>query len=83
VLAFGGVFPTNGSAQGRSFSVQGGETRPVVNPTYYVGAARAAYTVAQSHREVLDGVYCYCYCDQPPFYHKSLLSCFVDNHAST
>ncbi len=66
----------------RSFLVKGGETRPVLDPANFTGMARAAYAAAKSYPEVMDQVYCYCRCDQPPFYHKSLLSCFTENHAA-
>ena len=69
-----------GSKKGKSFSVQGGETRPVLNPSFFKGMANAAYAAAKKYPEVMDQVYCYCTCDEPPFNHKSLLSCFTDNH---
>ena len=69
-----------GNKRGKSFSVQGGETRPVLNPSLFEGMARAAYAAAKKYPEVMDQLYCYCTCDEPPFNHKSLLSCFTDNH---
>jgi hypothetical protein len=84
VLIVSGNFPF-GSAdekRGRSFSVQGGETRPTLSPSLFMGKTMAAYAVAKKYPEILDQVYCYCYCDDPPFNHKSLLSCFVDRHAA-
>ncbi len=44
--------------------------------------AREAYAAAATHRDVLDRVFCYCYCERPPFLHKSLLSCFTDRHGA-
>lgn len=73
-------FIGTGGKKGKSFSVQGGETRPVLNPSLFKGMAREAYAAAEKYPEVMDQVYCYCKCDEPPFNHKSLLSCFVDNH---
>jgi len=73
-------FTGAGSKVGKSFSVQGGETRPVLDPSLFTGMARAAYAAAKEYPEVLDQVFCYCTCDEPPFNHKSLLSCFTDNH---
>ena len=68
--------------KGKSFSVQGGETRPVLDASQFQGYARAAYAAAARYPEVLDQVYCYCECDRPPTYHKSLLSCFTDRHGA-
>lgn len=67
--------------KGKSFYV-GGETRPVLDPSMFTGMTREAYAVAKKYPKVMDEVYCYCYCDQPPFNHKSLLSCFVDEHGA-
>ncbi len=69
-----------GSKKGKSFSVQGGETRPVLNPSLFRGMASTAYAAAKKYPEVMDQVFCYCTCDEPPVNHKSLLSCFTDNH---
>ena len=66
--------------KGKSFYVQGGETRPVLDPYLFTGLAKSAYTAAKEYPKVLDRVYCYCGCDQPPVNHKSLLSCFTDRH---
>jgi hypothetical protein len=73
-------FIGTGSTKGKSFSVQGGETRPVLDPSLFSGMARTAYAAAKKYPEVMDQVFCYCTCDEPPFHHKSLLSCFTDNH---
>jgi len=84
VFAFWGRIPftsTEGK-KSKSFSVQGGETRPVLDPSLFAGKPRAAYAAAKQYPEVLDQVFCYCTCDEPPFNHKSLLSCFVDNHGA-
>jgi len=75
-----GHIPFIGSKKGKSFSVRGGETRPVLDPSLFTGMARAAYAAAKEYPEVMDQVFCYCKCDEPPFEHKSLLSCFTDNH---
>ncbi len=68
--------------KGKSFYVKGGETRPVLDPSLFYGMTRSAYAAAEKYSKVMDQVYCYCYCDEPPFYHKSLLSCFVDRHGA-
>lgn len=66
--------------KGKSFMVKGGETRQVLNPLWFEGQARAAYGAAKKYPKVMDQVYCYCECDNPPFNHKSLLSCFAEDH---
>ena len=58
------------------------ETRPTLSPALFVGRAAEAYRVAKKIPEVLDHLYCYCRCAEN-FGHKSLLSCYVDKHAST
>jgi hypothetical protein len=58
------------------------ETRPTLPPTMFNGNVREAYAIARDIPEVLDKLYCYCRCREN-FGHKNLLSCYVDNHAST
>jgi hypothetical protein len=58
------------------------ETRPTLSPALFVGRVAAAYRIAKEIPEVLDQLYCYCRCAEN-FGHKSLLSCYVDRHAST
>ncbi len=84
ILLASGNFPFSSSSEnkGKSFYVKGGETRPVLSPSLFTGMARKAYIAANKYRGIMDKVYCYCYCEDPPFSHKSLLSCFVDEHAS-
>ena len=53
-------------------------TRP---PSEFVGKARAAYKAAKEIPRTLAQLPCYCECDQA-FGHKSLHTCFVDDHAS-
>jgi hypothetical protein len=62
-------------------SLRGGETRETLNPEYFVGATRAAYQIAKEIPGVLDSLYCYCECKKN-FGHKSLLSCYVDDHGA-
>ncbi|MBI3992312.1 MAG: hypothetical protein HY342_03490 [Candidatus Lambdaproteobacteria bacterium] len=82
VLGWNQFFP--GSGQGKSFHVMGGEMKPVLNPFQFRDQhAATAYMLAAQNRDVLDQVYCYCGCDAPPFYHRSLLSCFTDTHGSS
>jgi hypothetical protein len=61
-------------------SFRGGETRPTLSPAYFTGKAAKAYMAAREIPEVLDSLYCYCDCEKN-FGHKSLLSCYVDQHA--
>ncbi len=67
---------------GKSFNLKGKETRPLLDPAMFTGQTRMAYTAAHKYAEYLNEVYCYCYCDEPPFHHKSLLSCFTDKHGA-
>jgi hypothetical protein len=73
-------FLSIGSKKGKSFYVRGGETRPVLSPSLFVGMASDAYAAAKQYPKVMDQLFCYCKCDEPPTYHKSLLSCFTDKH---
>jgi hypothetical protein len=61
--------------------LKGGETKPVLSSTRFVGKTAAAYRVASKKPDLLDHMYCYCYCSRS-IGHKSLLSCFTDNHAA-
>ena len=58
------------------------ETRQTLSPEGFQGRVKKAYEIARAIPEVLDRLYCYCRC-RVNFGHKNLLSCFVDNHAST
>jgi len=86
-LIFVGV--TAGGAQ-KSLSVQKdeslrkGETRATLDPNMFNDPqVREAYRIAKEIPWVLDSIYCYCMCEESPaFKHKSLLSCYVDKHAS-
>lgn len=57
------------------------ELPPTLPPAQFVGKARTAYQVAKEIPKTLAQLPCYCECDQA-FGHKSLQSCFVDDHAS-
>ncbi len=65
-------------------SLRMGETHPTLDPRLFRDPlVRQAYQVARDIPWVLDSIYCFCYCkESPAFRHKSLLSCYVDNHAS-
>ena len=83
-LAISGNLPF-GSAEketGKSFNLTAKETRPVLDPAMFSGQVRMAYAAAQKYPEILNEVYCYCYCDAEPFNHASLLSCFTEKHGA-
>ena len=55
--------------------------RATLEPSEFIGQTREAYKVAKQIPETLDQLPCYCHCDQG-FGHKSLHSCFEDDHAA-
>ena len=69
-------------------SLRRGEIRATLNPGLFNDPLidpriKKAYQVAKEIPWVLDSIYCYCMCEESPtFRHKSLLSCYVDNHAA-
>ena len=65
-------------------SLRKGETRATLSPNMFnEPRVRKAYQVAKEIPWVLDSIYCFCQCSESPaFKHKSLLSCYVDNHAA-
>jgi len=66
-------------------SLRRGEKRATLAPNIFSDNAKIkkAYQVAKEIPWALDSIYCYCYCEESPaFKHKSLLSCYVDNHAA-
>lgn len=75
---------TFAQTQTKDQSLRRGETRATLAPAMFNEArVRQAYQVAKDIPWVLDSIYCYCYCEESPtFRHKSLLSCYVDNHAA-
>lgn len=60
--------------------LRGGETRATLSPENFTGLTRDAYRIAREIPEVLDSLHCYCECKKH-FGHKSLLTCYVDEHA--
>ncbi len=58
------------------------EKRVTLPPGLFMGSVGTAYAAAKQIPALLDQLYCYCRCKEN-FGHKSLLSCFVDRHAST
>ena len=55
--------------------------KATLDPAQFVGKTRRAYQVAKEIPETLAQLPCYCYCDQG-FGHKSLHSCYEDEHSS-
>lgn len=70
----------SGKGTGAAESLRGGETRPTLDPARFTGLSAEAYQAAREIPEVIDSLYCYCDCEKH-FGHKSLLTCFVDEHA--
>ncbi|HVQ39991.1 MAG TPA: CYCXC family (seleno)protein [Pyrinomonadaceae bacterium] len=54
---------------------------PTLAPAGFAGKTRQAYQVAKEIPKTLAQLPCYCECDQA-YGHKSLQTCFVDDHAS-
>ena len=54
---------------------------PTLAPEKFTGKAQAAYRVVREAPQLIAQLPCYCYCDRG-FGHKSLHSCFVDDHAA-
>ncbi len=65
-------------------SLRKGESRATLDPGQFNDArVKEAYRIAKEIPWVLDSIYCFCMCKESPnFRHKSLLSCYVDNHAA-
>ncbi|TAN60180.1 hypothetical protein EPN18_09115 [bacterium] len=60
--------------------LRGGETRQTLAPENFTGQIADAYRIAREIPEILDSLHCYCECKKH-FGHKSLLTCYVDEHA--
>jgi hypothetical protein len=54
---------------------------PTLSPERFTGLTREAYRAAQEIPVTLAQLPCYCHCDRE-FGHKSLHSCFEDEHAA-
>jgi hypothetical protein len=67
--------PKDGSAYVRR------ETKATLSPALFIGQTEKAYQIAQEMPDVIDELYCYCECDKHSG-HRSLLSCYTDNHAA-
>jgi hypothetical protein len=86
------AFQMKGTSGKTSYSVSGvvdqslrkGETRKTLSPANFAYPLVARrYQAAKDIPHVFDSLKCYCNCERAPFYHVSLLSCFVDRHAET
>jgi hypothetical protein len=55
--------------------------RPVLPPENFIGKTREAYRAVGEIPQTIAQLPCYCYCDQS-IGHKSLHSCFEDDHAA-
>ena len=65
------------------------ERRPILEPSLFADAtvyepdAPAAYRVAREIPALIDQLHCFCECaESARFHHKTLLTCFTDNHAA-
>lgn len=58
-----------------------GSLGPTLPPERFAGQAQQAYMVAKAIPQTLAQLPCYCHCDRG-MGHKSLHSCFEDDHAS-
>lgn len=54
---------------------------PTLQPEQFFGPTREAYKIVKEIPETIAQLPCYCHCDMS-IGHKSLYSCFQDNHAS-
>jgi hypothetical protein len=55
---------------------------PTLSPERFTGITRSAYQAAREIPQTLTQLPCYCHCDQS-MGHKSLHSCFEDEHAAS
>ena len=62
-------------------ALRGGETRRTMSPANFTGETARSYRIAKEIPEALDSLYCYCDCKKHSG-HKSLLSCYVNEHAA-
>ena len=54
---------------------------PTLPPEQFTGKTREAYSAVREIPQTIAQLPCYCYCDEGHG-HKSLYSCFEDNHAA-
>jgi hypothetical protein len=74
--------PRDGHAHVTAQAVPRRETRPTLDPAGFTGEVAVAYQIAREIPGVLDQLHCHCNCHSQ-YGHASLLSCYVDGHAST
>lgn len=58
-----------------------GSLAPTLEPAKFTGLVREAYSAVRQIPQTIAQLPCYCHCDQG-YGHKSLYSCFEDDHAS-
>ncbi|MGI9165533.1 MAG: CYCXC family (seleno)protein [Pyrinomonadaceae bacterium] len=73
--------PAIGQVPAFQTASQAQQLAPTLTPAQFVGKTREAYMVAKQIPQTLAQLPCYCHCDQS-FGHKSLQTCFVDDHAA-
>ncbi len=84
LLAIGWRLVSPGTAEAQHPTPRPGVTAAKVLPASdFAGDPRIAetYEMAREIPEVLDGLFCYCYCEHN-FGHYSLLTCFESEHAA-
>lgn len=54
---------------------------PTLPPAQFLGKTRTAYQIVKEIPQTIAQLPCYCHCDEA-FGHKSLHTCFVDDHAA-
>ena len=57
------------------------DLRPTLSPEKFFGQQKAAYTAVKQIPRTIAQLPCYCHCDKG-FGHKSLYTCFEDDHAA-
>jgi hypothetical protein len=59
------------------------EDRQLLNSDFFTGRVRKVYQWAHETPAAFDALYCYCRCkENPRFKHRTLLTCYVDDHAA-
>lgn len=53
----------------------------VLDASMFTGSVRTAYQIVREMPETIAQLPCYCHCDRG-FGHKSLYSCYIDDHAA-
>lgn len=63
------------------------ERAPILDPAKFAGwndvDVKRSYEVARKYPDTLDRIHCFCECrESPREHHKTLLTCFTDEHAA-